>query len=697
MARRRRREPETQPIPETPPAAGSPGAGRARLAAAVAVLLALQWSLAVRSLIRENPTIDEVVHLPAGISYWQKGTFKLYAHNPPLVKLIAAIPAILSRPNTDRMYSWPTDKPFWQGRDPNKAGIAHVFQEDNASDYFGLFTRSRLLMPIFATLGGLAVFFWSRSLHGDWGGLLSLALWTSCPNVLAHARLITTDAAATALGCGATFLFWRYLKRPGWGRALLAALALGLAQLTKFSMLLLFGLWPLMALLRMAIAGEWPAPRAWARMSAQGASMVAIAVLVINMGYGFEGTGRPIGDFPFMSSTLSTWRPRPVDPNLGDPNRAPLYDLIRNARANRFRGTPLGSIPSPLPACFLTGFDEQKLEADGVWNRFLDPSLATTPLDDPRGRKLSGYPVYLDGKLQHESWWQYYLLTLAYKVPEGTWLLGLGALGCYSLRRRAREAWADAAFVAAVPFVTLAAISFGTNINLGLRYILPIFPYGFILIGVLGSWASGLAGKMRVAAASAIGLGLALTMAASAVIHPHYLAYFNAVSGGTGNGSEHLIDSNLDWGQDLVGLRGWLAENAPGEPVGLAYFGQIDPDIFELQGRPIPWFLPPARARTMAPAPSHQPGRPGERVRPGLYAVSASLAKGLDWRVYDHAYTDSERARGFAPYRAGRYAFSYFGRLRPIDTIGGSIFVYRLSEADADRLERDRQVPPPLP
>ena len=57
---------------------------------AVASLLALHTALAVLSLVRENPTIDEVAHLPAGVTYWQQGTFRLYPHNPPLIKLAAA-------------------------------------------------------------------------------------------------------------------------------------------------------------------------------------------------------------------------------------------------------------------------------------------------------------------------------------------------------------------------------------------------------------------------------------------------------------------------------------------------------------------------------------------------------------------------------------------------------------------------------
>ena len=67
---------------------------RTRLWTALAVisLLALHYALAARSLLQENPTVDEVVHMPAGITYWQKGTFRLYHHNPPLVKLVAALP-----------------------------------------------------------------------------------------------------------------------------------------------------------------------------------------------------------------------------------------------------------------------------------------------------------------------------------------------------------------------------------------------------------------------------------------------------------------------------------------------------------------------------------------------------------------------------------------------------------------------------
>ena len=105
---------------------------------------------------------------------------------------------------------------------------------------------------------------------------------------------------------------------------------------------------------------------------------------------------------------------------------------------------------------------------------------------------------------------------------------------------------------------------------------------------------------------------LAETIVSTLVIHPHYLAYFNFVSGGPSRGSEHLIDNNLDWGQDLVGLKKWAEAHAPGEPIGLAYFGQINPSIFLLRAhqgvreRPLDWYLPPSRSQGSMRGPTAQ-------------------------------------------------------------------------------------------
>ena len=95
------------PEPAAPP---RPSWKRPRLALAVAALLGGHYALAATSLLREGPTVDEVIHLPAGISYWQAGTFKLYPHNPPLVKLAAALPALAVGPETAALYRGPTGR-----------------------------------------------------------------------------------------------------------------------------------------------------------------------------------------------------------------------------------------------------------------------------------------------------------------------------------------------------------------------------------------------------------------------------------------------------------------------------------------------------------------------------------------------------------------------------------------------------------
>ena len=257
------------------------------------------------------------------------------------------------------------------------------------------------------------------------------------------------------------------------------------------------------------------------------------------------------------------------------------------------------------------------------------------------------------------------------------------ALVITAASRRARASWFDELMLLSVPLVIVLVISFFTNINLGLRYVLPIFPFLFISAGKVVPWAAGIGRKAWSRfALGVVGVCLGTTIAATLAIAPHYLAYFNVVSGGSSHGSEHLIDSNLDWGQDLVGLKRWLVRNAPRERVGLAYFGQINPMIFDVRPGPsFEWFLPPPLPRTIEPLPVEDRFGPRpRRLDPGLYAVSASLVRGLPWRVYDNAR--------WPPYSAGENAFGYFRELKPIARVGGSIFVYRVTAADAARLGR---------
>lgn len=658
-------------------------------------MLILHVGLAERSLIKENPTVDEVVHLPAGITYWQKHTFKLYHHSPPLLRMAAALPVLWMNPVTAPVYM----QESWSSPDPSPTTFSQTFAFVNQDRYFELFRLARMVMPLFSLLGGLAVFAWSRKLYGDLGGLLSLTLWVFCPNVLAHCRLVTTDVGSTALGVLATYVFWLYLRRPSWVRACAAGVLLGVAQLTKFSMLLLYVVWPFFWLVRLVLAASpEPLSRQLVRAAGQGALIVALSILTIDAGYLFEGVGKPLGQYEFASMTLT--RPVAVAGGVRKPpaTKNLLYAVLWPFRENRFRGGLLENLPAPLPEHYLLGFDEQKVEAEGFPNRYRRAFRALQEGDVQTARAeaastdqtVEGYPVYLDGELRRSGWWDYYLRALIYKVPEGTWLLVLASIGLLAVARRTREAWADEICLGTVPLIVLFSMTFLTNINLGLRYVLPIAPYIFIAAGKVAPWVEHLAGRAKAVGRTFILLCLGLTVAASVWIAPHYLAYFNWASGGPRRVPPRLIDSNLDWGQDLVGLREWCRAHAPGQPVGLAYFGQINPTLFAFRGDPLDWFLPPVMPGTLTMMerkgglPPPRLVGPRKRLAPGYYAVSVSLLYGLPWRLYDPSPAIPD---AWAPaWSAAADAFSYFRQLVPIDSIGDSIYIYKVTPEQAERL-----------
>jgi hypothetical protein len=70
---------------------------RAALREALPWLLVLWLALALLDGARQTSvTVDEFAHLPAGLAYWSTGTFSVYRHNPPLLRLLAAAPVALA-------------------------------------------------------------------------------------------------------------------------------------------------------------------------------------------------------------------------------------------------------------------------------------------------------------------------------------------------------------------------------------------------------------------------------------------------------------------------------------------------------------------------------------------------------------------------------------------------------------------------
>ncbi len=133
-------------------------------------------------------------------------------------------------------------------------------------------------------------------------------------------------------------------------------------------------------------------------------------------------------------------------------------------------------------------------------------------------------------------------------------------------------------------------------------------------------------------------------------IHPHYLSYFNLAAGGPENGHNILIDSNIDWGQDLIRLKQWMEENDV-ETVNLGWYGTAMPAYYGIDYKPLPGM--PYHFDLWADPPFNR-----SNPQPGVYAISATVL----WEL------PSEEKETFAWFRARE----------PDDRIGYSLFIYRV-------------------
>ncbi|MBW2314353.1 MAG: glycosyltransferase family 39 protein [Deltaproteobacteria bacterium] len=591
-------------------------------------------------------TIDEFGHLPAGIAYLQRGGFEVNPQ-PPLVKMLGAAAALAAGARPDYEHSWRAAEAL--GATPHYPDLARDFMRANADPpghYHRIFRAARLATLPFSVLLGAVLFFWGRDLFGAWGGLLALCLWCFSPNAIGHAALFTSDVPAASLMLTATYCFWRWLRAPGMAGAVACGALLGLAQLVKLSALSLYGLWPLMALpALLGAGGEW---RSRIRGLAPGAlAILGISVFVINAGYGFQGTGHRLGEPDYLSTTLTRYRSARVEVAPHD-----VYAAVYAMRVNRFRNTPLESIPVPLPRAFLAGFDLQSFEAR--------PQLPG-----------AGWFTYLRGEVRMGGWWYYFLYALLVKSTPALLVLLAAATLALGLSPKTRLRAVDEAFVWLPPALLLASMS-AAGVNLGVRYALPALPFLMLTTGRLAqllparpvAWSLGAVAFLH--AATALGVGT------------HALSYFSPLVGGSSAGYRHLADSNLDWGQELLHLRSWLEARGVEGPISAALYTSVDPTVLGIETRMIP-----RDPRTLGATPGVQrePDEP-RCLEPGLHIVSANYVAGLPFRL-----VPANRVVNIPT-----NAYAYFADVEPHAHIGHSLRVYDLSPEDARALNRQARL-----
>jgi hypothetical protein len=256
-----------------------------------------------------------------------------------------------------------------------------------------------------------------------------------------------------------------------------------------------------------------------------------------------------------------------------------------------------------------------------------------------------GHLAFLHGDYFTAARWDFFPIAFAIKTPLPTLILLCISL-VWMVKRRA---WQSAYPSLLLPVLIYLAISLSSkSLNIGYRYILPILPFLFVSIsGVARSI------ELRKMPATMACLLLAIWyLIGSARIYPDYLAYFNELVGGSDNGWRYLVDSNLDWGQDLKGLKRYI-EREGIEEVYLSWFGSTYPDAYgyDISYRLLPSYLYyPGQVTGVA----FNPLRPA----PGVYAISATNLQGVYFSDHD--------------------LFALFRERQPVAKVGYSIFIYQV-------------------
>lgn len=586
------------------------------------LVLSAMFLLMVGSVANDSTTTDEQAHIPAGYSYVRFFDYRLNPEHPPLVKALAGLPLLFLDPN------YPTGHPSWT-TDTNgqwQQGAEFIYNSGNRPEV--MLMLARLPMMLLTVLLGALLYFWSRRRFGAGVATMTLLFYAFSPTVLAHGRYVTTDIGA-ALGFFigiASFL--RLLEKPTAENTLIAGLAFGIAELLKFSTVLLIPIYGAMLLMWFFSRERHEWRHLLGALIPKTLAVVVIGILVIWGTYG-----------------LFTWN---------YPHERQIHDTETILQS--FPVKPLATADITLVRHHLTRpLGHYLLGVLMVAQRSESGNTATFLGEvSARGSRLYFPVVYFTKEAL-----AFHILSLMALV------LALRNLWWTTWNIAAARRWMREHFVlsTAVFFIIFYwAYTIRAPLNIGVRHVLPTFPFIYLLVArQLNSWFHPVGSPPNSWIAffasfyrryivpfprRALVFVLFLWLMASVLsVYPHFLSYYNELAGGPEKGYRVAVDSNYDWGQDLARLGEYVRDNDI-QTIAVDYFGGGDLEYY-LRERFIPW--------QSAKGPAH-----------GYFAISATLREGAVNPTKDNFYRKPEDS------------YEWLKGREPVDRVGYSIFIYRL-------------------
>lgn len=493
--------------------------------------------------LSKSLTWDEPVFIASGYSYLTRNDFRMNTEAPPLLQILQATP-LLTLP----LRQVNPEHPVWQKADHIING--KFFIQANESHLYTIAHRARLPILFLGALLIVTLFYWGKKLYGTTPAIWASALAACSPNLLAHAKLATTDLGCTAFMFFATYAFWHAIHNTRWQTWGICGLITGLALLTKYTALLLGPIYIILGLYCV-----WQTLTSLRQLIIGGGIVLLISLLTIGAGYNFS-----------MNPTLY------------------------------FEGL-------------------QKIYANAN----------------------VGYQFYLLGNVSDHPYWYYYIIAFLIKTPIATLLIL--SLSLILLIQNPQNK--NQAIFLLVPAGIVFFVSCFDQSNLGYRRILPALP--FLLLFCAQAFHNA-PSRLRQYAPMTL---LCFTLLESVAIYPHHLSFFNQAVGGPKQGPYLLDDSNIDWGQDLIGLAKWQQNHPQAKPLRQMYFGLLPPQLYGVQTESLP--LNSGHIRD---------------PQPGYYAISAHH---LAWfRKIKHQHN---------------LDIDWLTKYHPVERIGYSIYIYKFPDS----------------
>jgi len=625
----------------------------------IGLVLIIAASLMLNSSLQESAVMDELAHIPAGYSYLKFGDNRLNPEHPPLLKDLSAIPLVFLNLN------FPIESNYWQQYINGQWDVGRVFLYESGNNADQIIQLARIFPIILTLLTAFLVYLLAKKFVGPYWALLPFILFSFSPLVLAHGHYVTTDIAA-AFGTVLIFLMViPKMMQPSKKNLIVAGLFLGIAQLTKFSLLLFYPLiiifiliWKIVQIIKQKKSHLTVSPLKEILKTLGNIIIVfIISFVVIYLVYLPQNINYPIEKQVYDSEQI-------LYSFAGGPD--PQLETCR-------RWT--GSISRQIRCVAEIDIALAKNKITKPFAQYLLGALMVVQ------RSTGGNTGYFLGNISANGWHEYFPIVFLIKEPIPSLILIFLAI-FWSLKNFIKSTinniknknwwtklinWLSQNFLlfCLLGFVILYSISsIKSPLNIGYRHLAVIIPLIYILTtDQIKKWWWGVKNNVnnqsvfsllinfnqikKIGIKTIFILILIIWYILEAlIISPHFIAYFNEFVGGAKNGYKYVVDSNLDWGQDLKRLAKFVEQNNINK-IKVDYFGGGSPAYY-LQEKFEPW-----QSAKGQPEPN------------SWLAVSLTFLQNAQGKPVPGFYINPEDS------------YSWLKNKKPTARIGYSIFVYQ--------------------